>query len=80
MAEFIIFALVLKIKQSDAFPWLTDEVIGVSNISQLVSFFKYFVLETGKADIDFITCFSLLRYLHNTFPNADATASCLTKM
>ena len=63
----------MKIKQSYIFALLTDEISGMSNISQLVSFFKYFVLKKKKADTEFITSFNLLSYLPNSPPNADTT-------
>ena len=47
MAEIITYDLAMKIKQSDIFALLTDEISGMSNISQLISLLKYFVLEKG---------------------------------
>ena len=79
IAQTIVDDLVIKIKQSDVFGLLTDEVTDISNICQLVSFIKYFDEEKGKADTVFIDCSDLLNFSPKASPDANAIVSCLTE-
>ena len=78
IAQTIVSDLVVKIKQSDVFGLLTDEVTDIANICQLVSFVKYFDNERGKTDTIFIDSSDLLNFSPNASPDADAIVSCLT--
>ena len=79
IAQTIVDDLVIKIKQSDVFGLLTDEVTDISNICQLVSFIKYFEEEKGKADTVFIDCSDLLNFSPKASPGANAIVSCLAE-
>ena len=79
ISQTIIQDLVEKIKESNVYGLLTDEVTDVSNICQLVSFIKYFDMNKGTADTVFIDCSDLLKYSPVASPNADAIVSCITK-
>ena len=77
IAKTIVSDFVGKIKDSDVFGLLTDEVTDVSNMYQLVSFVKYFDLEKGRADTVFMDCSDLLSISPNASPDANAIVSCL---
>ena len=79
IAKTIIGDLVDKIKQSDVYGLLTDEVTDISNLCQLVSFVKFFDVSKGKADTAFIDSSDVLEFSEDASPDADAIVSCITK-
>ena len=79
IAKTIIQDIVVKIKTSDVYGLLTDEVTDISNICQLVSFVKYYDYNKEKAETVFIDCSNLLEFFENSSPNADAIVSCITE-
>ena len=78
IAKTIIQDLVNKIKESDVYALLIDEVTDISNICLLVSFVKNFVVDKGKAETAFLDCSDLLEHSPDASPNADAIVSCIT--
>ena len=81
MAEIITYDLAMKIKQSDIFALLTDEISGMSNISQLISLLKYFVLEKGLLILLLVSIFWVINLqLFNLSCHVDNPCSGLTKM
>ena len=79
IAKTIIQDIVVKIKTSNVYGLLTDEVTDISNICQLVSFVKYYDYNKEKAETVFIDCSNLLEFSENSSPNADAIVSCITE-
>ena len=79
IAKTIIQDLVDKIKESDVYALLTDEVTDISNVCQLVSFVKIFDVDKGKAETAFLDCSDLLEHSPEASPNADAIVTCITK-
>ena len=80
IANTITEKIVKKIKKSEAFGLLTDEVTDISNVQQLVSFIQFFDEEIGDCVTKFIETADLLESSHNSFPDADAIFSCLVKL
>lgn len=79
IAQTIIESVVSRIKESDVYGFLTDEVTDISNICQLVSFVKIFDKELGQADTIFLDCSNLLSYSPDSSPNAEAIVECMSK-
>ena len=79
IAKAIIQDIVLKIKTSNVYRLLTDEVTDISNICQLVSFVKYYDFNKERAETVFIDCSNLLEFSESSSPNADAIVSCITE-
>ena len=79
IADTIIQDLVDKIKQSDVYALLTDEVTDISNVCQLVSFIKMYDQDKSKAQTVFIDCSDLLEHSPIASPDADAIVTCITK-
>ena len=79
IAKTIIQDIVVKIKTSNVYGLLTDEVTDISNICQLVSFVKYCDYNKEKADTVFIDCSNLLEFSENYSPKADAIVSCVSE-
>ena len=79
IAKNIISDIVEKIKQSDAYGLLTDEVTDISNLCQLVSFIKIFDSNKGKADTVFIDCSDVLECSADASADADAIVTCITE-
>ena len=77
IAKTILQDLLDKIKESDVYALLTDEVTDVSNICQLVSFVKTFNVDKGKAETAFLDCSDLLEHSPDASPNADAIVTCI---
>ena len=80
IANTITEKIVKKIKKSEAFGLLTDEVTDISNVQQLVSFIQFFDEEIGDCVTKFIETADLLESSHNSSPDADAIFSCLVKL
>ena len=78
IATHIISDIVEKIKRSDAYGLLTDEVTDISNLCQLVSFVKIFDVNKSVADTVFIDCSDVLEYSPDASPDADAIVACIT--
>ena len=53
LAEIVKTKLVAKIKRSDAYAYLMDEVTDISNIQNLLTFIRYFDFEKGTASTSF---------------------------
>ena len=79
IAKTIIQDLVNKIKESDVYALLIDEVTDISNICLLVSFVKNFVVDKGKAETAFFDCSDLLEHSPDASPNADAIVTSITR-
>ena len=79
IAKTIIQDIVIKIKTSNVYGLLTDEVIDISNTCKLVSFVNYYDYKKEKAEAVFIDCLNLLEFSENSSPNADAIVSCITE-
>ena len=79
IATTIVEDIVEKIKESEVYGFLTDEVTDISNICQLVSFVNFFDTEKGQTDTVFLDCSGLLSYSLDSSPNADAIFACITK-
>lgn len=77
ISKVIIEDLVTKIKESDVYGLLTDEVTDIANVCQLVSFIKYFDLEKGQSETKFIDCSDLLNFSPTSSPDADAIVACI---
>ncbi|CAB4007153.1 zinc finger 862-like, partial [Paramuricea clavata] len=80
IANTITEKIVNKIKKSEAFGLLTDEVTDISNVQQLVSFIQFFDDEIGDCVTKFIETADLLESSPNSSPDADAIFSCLVKL
>ena len=52
--------VVAKIKLSNTFGLLTDEVCNITNIAQIVTFIKFVDVNTNKASTQFIALDALL--------------------
>ena len=70
IATTIVEDIVEKIKESELYGFLTDEVTDISNICQLVSFVKFFDTEKGQTDTVFLDCSDPLSYSLDSSPNA----------
>ena len=80
IAKTIIQDIVIKIKTSNIYGLLTDEVTDICNICQLASFVKYYDYNKEKAETVFIDCLDLLEFSENSSPNADAIVFCITEI
>ena len=79
IAKTIIQDIVVKIKRSNVYRLLTDEVTDMSKICQLVSFVKYYDYNKGKAETFFVDFSNFLEFSENSSSNADAIVSCITE-
>ena len=79
IAKTIVEDLVDKIRASEFYGLLTDEVTDISNICQLLSFIKLFDFDKGKSDTIFLDCSDLLSYSPIASPNAEAIFDCISK-
>ena len=79
IAKVIIEDLVSKIKKSNVYSLLIDEVTDISNVCQLVSFVKLYDVDKEKADTVFLDCSDLLEHSPDASPDADAIVTCITK-
>ena len=79
ISKTIVQDLVAKIKASQYYALLTDEVTDISNLCQLVSFVKIFDEEGGKADTRYLDCSDLLEHSPEASPDADAIVACITE-
>ena len=79
IARTIIDDVVNKIKESDVYGFLTDEVTDIANICQLVSFVKYFDKDKGKSDTVFLDVSDLLSYSETSSPDAKSIVNCVEK-
>ena len=79
IARTIIDDVVEKIKESNVYGFLTDEVTDIANICQLVSFVKYFDKDKGKSDTVFIDVSDLLSYSETSSPDAESIVKCVEK-
>ena len=68
-----------KIKESEVYGFLTDEITDISNVCQLVSFVKCFDIDKGQAETLFFDCSVLLSYLASSSPDADAIVACISE-
>ena len=64
--------LVDKIKESNVYALLSDDVTDTLNIYQLVYFVKIFDVDKGKAETAFLDCSDLLEHSPDASPYADA--------
>lgn len=64
--------VVKKIKKSQGFGLLTDEVTDISNTTQLITFAKYYDVEKGDAETRFIGLCDLLADSKDTSANAES--------
>ena len=79
IAKVIIEDLVSKIKKSNVYSLLIDEVTDISNVCQLVSFVKLYDVDKEKADTVFLDCSDLLEHSPDASHDADAIVTCITK-
>lgn len=79
LSQTIVEDMVEKIRHSEFYGLLTDEVTDISNICQLVTFIKLFDVEKGHADTIFIDCSDLLSHSPTASPNADSIVTCISK-
>ena len=77
IAQVIKDYIVEKIKTSEGFGLLTDEVTDISNIQQLVTFIQYYDEEVGDSVTKFMDTTDLLENSPESSPNADAIFECL---
>ena len=79
VAKVMIEDLVNKIKKSNVFSLLIDEVTDISNVCQLVPFVKLYDVDKEKANTVFLDCSDLLEYSPDASPDANAIVTCITK-
>lgn len=65
--------IIRKVKSTDAYGILTDEVSDISVTENLVTCVQYFSRESGKIETQFLTCNNLLADYDS--PNAEAITS-----
>ncbi|XP_028416122.1 uncharacterized protein LOC114539706 [Dendronephthya gigantea] len=80
IANVITEKIIKKIKKSEVFGLLTDDVTDVSNIQKLVSFIQFFDEDIDDCVTKFIEATDLLESSPNSSPDAEAIFSCLVKL
>lgn len=77
LSEVIVEDLIERIKSSEGFGLLVDEVTDISNVQQLVTFIKFFDNEKGRPSTVFTDVTDLLEESEDTSPNSKAIFNCL---
>lgn len=67
--------IVDKIKQSDGYTCLKDEVTDISNICNLLTFIRFF--ETGETMISFVNATDILEHFENISAGSEFIFQCL---
>ena len=77
IAEVIKDKIMSKVKQSNGFGLLTDEVTDIANLCQLVTFIQYYDGDIGDCLTTFVDTADVLEHSPDSSPNALAIFNCL---